>query len=96
MIYRCAVSLSEQLNDEERAQQLLYPKIERIRDISASLARDVIIQALADGLVNEPWILKLYGTRAGVHYQATDARKATQLLHWVRSKMYTPGYENEN
>ncbi|KAJ3072198.1 hypothetical protein HDU98_004040, partial [Podochytrium sp. JEL0797] len=96
LIYRSAVSLSEQLNEQETAQQLLYPKLERIREISANLARDVILQALDDGLVHEPFVLKLYGVNAGDKFHAMDVGKAVELLNWVKSQMYIPGYENEN
>ncbi|KAJ3022135.1 UNVERIFIED_CONTAM: hypothetical protein HDU68_009303, partial [Siphonaria sp. JEL0065] len=81
-IYRSSASLSEQLTEEERALGLLYPKIERIREISAVLARDVILQALADGLVNEPFVLKVYGTKAGVKFESKDSETHATLLNW--------------
>ncbi|KAJ3048176.1 hypothetical protein HDU99_009239, partial [Rhizoclosmatium hyalinum] len=93
LIYRCSVSLSEQLSEEEKSLGLLYPRIERIRAISANLARDVILQALADGLVHEPFILHLYGVKAGQKYEANDEEKAAALFNWVVSKMYVPSYE---
>ncbi|KAJ3119402.1 hypothetical protein HK100_000331, partial [Physocladia obscura] len=48
MIYRASVSLANQLNEDEVAAGLLYPRVTRIREISANLARDVILQALTE------------------------------------------------
>ncbi|KAI9366182.1 NADP-dependent malate dehydrogenase [Zopfochytrium polystomum] len=48
MVYRSAVSLADTLNEDERASGLLYPRIERIRSISAVIARDVVIEALKE------------------------------------------------
>lgn len=42
MIEASALGLAESLTDEERAVELVYPRIERIRDISAQIARTVI------------------------------------------------------
>ncbi|KAI9330173.1 malate dehydrogenase [Obelidium mucronatum] len=94
LIYRSSVSLSEQLTDEEVDQGLLYPKLDRIREISAVLARDVILQALAEGIVHEPYVLKLYGIKAGVKFSVADSEKANTLLNWVKSQMYIPTYDN--
>lgn len=46
MVYQSAVTLAEALTDEERAEQRLYPRLQRIREISALIARDVILVAL--------------------------------------------------
>ncbi|KAI8843978.1 hypothetical protein BJ741DRAFT_589708 [Chytriomyces cf. hyalinus JEL632] len=95
MVYDCSVSLSKQLNEEESALGFLYPRIDRIRDISAHLARDVILTALTDGVAREPHVLSMYGIRAGVQLtaeDASDAAKSDALLSWVQSKMYIPHY----
>ncbi|KAJ3030227.1 UNVERIFIED_CONTAM: hypothetical protein HDU68_009751 [Siphonaria sp. JEL0065] len=95
MVYTSAVSLSEQLNEKEKALGLLYPRLERIRETSANLSRDVILSALRDGLVREPFVLSLYNVDEGV--KATDEvtsneTKGEELLRWVQSKMYSPHY----
>ncbi|KAJ3277562.1 hypothetical protein HDU79_002373, partial [Rhizoclosmatium sp. JEL0117] len=95
MVYQSAVSLSEQLNEEEKALGLLYPRLERIRETSANLARDVVLTALQEGLVHEKFVLDLYHVEAGVKVSAEvakDAAKSEVLLRWVQSKMWTPTY----
>lgn len=42
MVEACSLSLSNSLTPEERSLDLLYPRVERIREISAHIARDVI------------------------------------------------------
>ncbi|KAJ3207924.1 hypothetical protein HDU82_003160 [Entophlyctis luteolus] len=97
MVYDSAVSLSKQLNQDEVSQGLLYPKIERIRETSAIVSRDVILSALKDGLVNEPFVLKLYGVAVGQKFDSKGSAILTskngELLRWVQSKMYFPKYE---
>ncbi|KAJ3071850.1 hypothetical protein HDU98_004700 [Podochytrium sp. JEL0797] len=96
MVYQTAVSLAKQLNEEEVEMGLLYPKLERIRETSAILARDVIVRALIDGDVHEPYVLRLYEAKAG---QPVDARiaanveKGAELLKWIESQMFIPSYE---
>ncbi|KAJ3287968.1 hypothetical protein HDU79_005192 [Rhizoclosmatium sp. JEL0117] len=93
MVYQSAVSLSEQLNEEEKALGLLYPRLERIRETSANLARDVVLTALQDGLVHEKFVLDLYNVNAGVKVSQAitrDALKSEILLNWVKSQMWSP------
>jgi malate dehydrogenase (oxaloacetate-decarboxylating)(NADP+) len=42
MIEAASLGLANSLTDEERALDLVYPRIERIRDISAQIALSVI------------------------------------------------------
>ncbi|KAJ3345431.1 hypothetical protein HDU83_004091 [Entophlyctis luteolus] len=93
MIYQCSVSLANQVNDEEKSHDLLYPRVSRIREISANLTRDVILAALKDGLVREPFVLDLYeaGNDDSV-VDVTDSYKGERLLQWVKSLMWVPSY----
>ena len=50
MITAGAIALSESLNEQETADLLLYPRIERIRDVSARVARGVVQQSQKEGL----------------------------------------------
>ena len=45
MVERAAVALASSLNAEERAAGLVYPRLARIRDLSAAIALAVIRQA---------------------------------------------------
>ncbi|KAJ3327049.1 hypothetical protein HDU76_012403 [Blyttiomyces sp. JEL0837] len=103
MVHRSAVSLSENLSEEEKSAGMLYPRLERIREISAVVARDVILAALEEdkGIVGEPYILGLFGEHGdgvrevggGVAAKFVgDAWKAAELLDWVRERMYEPAY----
>ena len=54
MIERAAVALASSLNAEEEAAGLVYPRLARIRDLSATIALAVIRQAqkeVSDGVV---------------------------------------------
>ena len=48
MIEAASLGLADSLTDEERALELVYPRIERIRDISAQIALTVIRAAQKD------------------------------------------------
>ncbi|KAJ2720909.1 hypothetical protein GGI07_004305 [Coemansia sp. Benny D115] len=57
MIYAVSKALAESLNEEERARGELYPRIERIRQVSSQLAAAFIRQAVREGLAqDEKWI----------------------------------------
>ncbi|KAJ1566214.1 hypothetical protein HK405_010730 [Cladochytrium tenue] len=96
MIYASAVSLADTLNEEERKAGLLYPRLDRIRGISAVVSRDVILAAVRGGVAQSKYVLNLYGTRPGDSAPAAsdvdDAWKASELLDWTRGMMYEPRY----
>jgi malate dehydrogenase (oxaloacetate-decarboxylating) len=50
MITRAAMTLAEQITEEELAAESLYPDIRRLRDITATCAAAVCEQAYAEGL----------------------------------------------
>lgn len=75
MIYASGAALPEMLNSEEAAMGLLYPSLDRIRDVSVRVARNVIRAAQEDG-VDRAADLK------GMSDEALD--------DWIRQKMYDP------
>ena len=81
MIYASATSLSSALNKSEVTQGLLYPEIERIRDVSVLVAIGVIRAAQEAGVDRE------------THLKDVDN---SQLEQWVRSKMYDPLEETQS
>ncbi|KAJ3986591.1 malate dehydrogenase [Lentinula detonsa] len=52
MVEKAAIALSTSLNEEESSHELVYPRLERIRDISAQIALAVARQAHKDGVEN--------------------------------------------
>ena len=55
MVEAASLALADSLNEEERALDMIYPRIERIRDISALIALRVIRAAQKD--VSTPFIV---------------------------------------
>lgn len=78
-IYASAVALSTTVSPEEENEGRLYPELERIREVSVIVARQVIREAQSQGLDREPSLRGL-----------TDAKLDT----WIREKMYDPTKEN--
>lgn len=78
MIYASAVALSSSINAQERSAGRLYPEINRIREVSIIVAREVIREAQRQGLDREPSIRS-----ANNH----------QLDAWIRHHMYHPSQE---
>ncbi|RKF59518.1 NADP-dependent malic enzyme [Erysiphe neolycopersici] len=75
MIYTSATALSTTLSTEEFADGKLYPNIDRIREVSVVVAREVIREAQRHGLDREDSIRNLTNT---------------QLDNWIRDRMYDP------
>ncbi|WVQ84362.1 hypothetical protein IAT38_006514 [Cryptococcus sp. DSM 104549] len=50
MITASAIALSEALNEEEKSKGLLYPRLERIREVSARVAAGVVKKAQEEGV----------------------------------------------
>lgn len=48
MVEQASIALSSSLSDEEQSSDLVYPRLARIRDISARIALAVIRAAQAD------------------------------------------------
>ncbi|KAJ1962599.1 hypothetical protein GGI12_002550 [Dipsacomyces acuminosporus] len=59
MIFAVSKALANSLTEEERAHDELYPRIERIREVSAELAAAFITQAVREGLVEERHWVKI-------------------------------------
>lgn len=79
MIYASATALSTALTKEEIADGRLYPSLDRIRDVSVIVAREVIRTAQEQGLAREK---KLEGMISNA-----------SLEKWIRERMYDPRLE---
>ncbi|KAI0941981.1 hypothetical protein AcW1_009680 [Taiwanofungus camphoratus] len=75
MVEASSLGLADSLTEEERAQDLIYPRIERIRDISAQIACSVIRCAQREGV-----------DRSTDLRQVSDA----ELLQFVKSRSWNP------
>ncbi|KFY83678.1 hypothetical protein V500_10008 [Pseudogymnoascus sp. VKM F-4518 (FW-2643)] len=80
MVYTSAAALSGCLNSEEIARGLIYPSINRVRDASAVVAREVMKCARRDGvseLPEETWLeWEEWGDVA--------------LTAWIKAQVYDP------
>jgi len=75
MIYAAGASLPELLTSEEIGQGLLYPVVDRIREVSVRVARRVIRAAQKDGVNRAPEV---------------ERKDDEALDEWIRKNMYDP------
>ena len=75
MVEASSLGLANALTPEERALDLLYPRVERIREISAEIALAVIRAAQKAGVDRSPDL---------------RAMNDMQLLDFVRERMWNP------
>lgn len=80
MIETSAIALSESLSEEEKEDELLYPRLKRIRDISTDVALRVIRQAQKEGLDRHIPLREM-----------TDFA----LRRYIRTKQYWPRYQHD-
>jgi malate dehydrogenase (oxaloacetate-decarboxylating)(NADP+) len=75
MVETASLGLANALNEDERALDMLYPRLERIREISAFIAKEVIRAA----------------QKAGVDRSIDlRTMNDEELLDWVKAKMWVP------
>jgi len=75
MIEASSLGLADSLTPEERSQGLIYPRIERIREISALITMKVIRAAQAAGVDRTPDLRKM---------------SDTEIIKFVETKMWKP------
>ncbi|KAF8574868.1 NAD(P)-binding protein [Ramaria rubella] len=75
MVEQASIALAESLTPEEHAAGLVYPRLERIRHVSAGIAGAVVRAAQASGVDGSPLLREL----------SDDT-----LLELIHSKMWTP------
>lgn len=76
MVEAAANALAQSLTSEEHACGLVYPRLERIREVSAQIACGVVRAAQVDGVDGAPALREL---------------SDETLLGFVESKMWSPG-----
>lgn len=75
MVEAASLGLANTLSDKERALDLLYPQVERIREISAYIAKEVI-RAAQQANVDQSELLR--------------SMDDVQLLGFIKTKMWNP------
>lgn len=75
MVEAASLALADSLTQEERALEMIYPRIERIREISQQIAVRVISEAQKDGVDQNIALRGLTNEK---------------LLAYVKSKMWNP------
>ncbi|KAK0550374.1 hypothetical protein OC845_002694 [Tilletia horrida] len=79
MITEAALALADALNDEEKAQNLVYPSLKRVREVSRDVATRVIMKA------NEQKVARDGGYTASM--------PEDELREWVQGEMWSPTYD---
>ena len=75
MVEASSLGLADSLTAEERSLDMIYPRVERIREISTQIATKVIRAAQRAGVDGNAEIRELWDD---------------QLGEWVKSKMWNP------
>lgn len=84
MVYTSAAALSQCLNTEEIEMGLIYPKIQRVRDASVVVAREVMKCARRDGVSELPESL----------WNEWEEWGDVALEKWIKERVYDPKFEN--
>ncbi|KAJ2595115.1 hypothetical protein H4R99_005487 [Coemansia sp. RSA 1722] len=90
MIYAVAKALANSRNKDEVARNELYPRIERIREVSAQLAAAFIRQAVREGLAQDPEYKDLVKQDGGCEGSAPDGTHGEIVLAAVSKRMWHP------
>ncbi|KAJ1642273.1 hypothetical protein LPJ64_005870 [Coemansia asiatica] len=90
MIYAVAKALANSRNSEEIERNELYPRIERIREVSASLAAAFIRQAVREGLAQDSEYRDLVARDGECQGSAPDGCHGELVLDAVKKRMWHP------
>jgi malate dehydrogenase (oxaloacetate-decarboxylating)(NADP+) len=80
MVYIAAASLSESLNADEIHKGLIYPRIERVRDASVIVAREVMKAARREGVSGLP----------EAQWVEWEEWGDVALTKWIKDRVYDP------
>ncbi|ORX42256.1 hypothetical protein BCR36DRAFT_362684 [Piromyces finnis] len=81
MIYSSSVALANSLTDEERASGLLYPRLNRIREVSVKIAVEVIKESVVEGIATNKEIIDI-----------VNSKDEIKLINYIQNKQYNPSY----
>ncbi|KAI8872832.1 malic enzyme [Ramicandelaber brevisporus] len=94
MIYTASASLANSLTKDEIANGLLYPRIERIREVSAQVAAAVAQQAVREGLCRNPEIAKAAKIESATKNAKPDGAFTQEVLDIVTKAMWVPSSDS--
>ncbi|KAI9741476.1 MAG: hypothetical protein M1818_004282 [Claussenomyces sp. TS43310] len=83
MVYTSAAALAATLNSEETEMGLIYPKIERVREASVIVAREVMKSARRDGVSTLP----------DSQWAEWEEWGDVSLDGWIKEQVYNPRLE---
>ncbi|KAI8318098.1 hypothetical protein GQ54DRAFT_267386 [Martensiomyces pterosporus] len=97
MIFAVSKALANSLTTEEQARGELYPRIERIREVSAELAAAFIHQAVREGLAQEAkWVEQVQKSDVPSELGAKpDGAFADSVVKEVKTHMWLPAENYE-
>ncbi|KAJ2780111.1 hypothetical protein GGI15_003655 [Coemansia interrupta] len=90
MIYAVAKALASSRNDDEIGRNELYPRIDRIREVSARLAAAFIRQAVREGLAHDAEYIDLVAQDGDCKGTAPDGCHGERVLAAVKKRMWHP------
>lgn len=82
MVYTAAEALAGCLNHEELTMGLIYPKIERVRDASVVVAREVMKTARREGV----------STLSDDLWNEWEEWGDVALTAWIKGQVYDPKF----
>ncbi|CAG8593757.1 4906_t:CDS:2 [Ambispora gerdemannii] len=91
-IYKSASALAYSLTDEEISLDMLYPKLTRIRRVSAEVASAVIVQIVEEGLARDEEVIALVKNDLEV-LKANKGPQWEGLVRFVEENMWDYGRE---
>ena len=83
MVYASAAALSSSLNTDEIRHGLIYPRIDRVRDASVIVAREVMKAARRDGVSQLPEQL----------WTEWEEWGDVALVSWIKKQVYDPRWQ---
>ena len=94
MVEASSLGLADSLSEDERDSELLYPRLDRIREISAYIAMRVIRKAQEEVRNAKALLTQIESYRRVIQGvdRNNDLRSLSeaQLLMYVKSKMWNP------
>ncbi|KAI9227890.1 MAG: hypothetical protein DHS80DRAFT_31331 [Piptocephalis tieghemiana] len=95
MIYTSSLALASSLTKEELDREELYPRIQRIRQVSARVAAAVIRYSVEEGLAKDEEVIRAFSTFAQDHSNDPETR-AHEETRWVEVRMWEPSYDSSS
>ena len=92
MLYAAALALSQSLTLDERARGQVFPDVDRIREVSTTVAAAVCRQAMEEGVAQKPVPVSVTSTAVTDKYVA-DALWGPRYMPYVHS---TKSYKHSN